>query len=171
MSPYKCQYNHRKTCCVKHRNSVGSIRTSFPIPISAEFFYFEIKIENGGKKSDIAIGLTQTDTRLNSMPGWKPFTIGYHGYNGKVYYEFRGKEYGATFGTGDVVGCGIDLTSETVFFTKNGLSYGIAKQNLPQRQWYPTICLHSKNEVVEINFGQKPFVYKEFDDYGKEYLL
>ena len=119
LSPYQFQYNHRETCCVKHRHSVGSIKTSFPIPINAEFYYFEIEIKDGGEKSDIAIGLTQNDTSLNGMPGWKTSTIGYHGYNGKVYYEFHGNDYGSTFGTGDVVGCGIDLKNKTVYLTKN----------------------------------------------------
>ena len=31
-----------------------------------------------------------------------------------------GSQYGPQYGTGDVVGCGIDFTTRSIFFTKNG---------------------------------------------------
>ena len=93
------------------------------------------------------------------MPGWEKHSIGYHGDDGKLFYEDgAGFEYGPKFGTGDVVGCGID--QKYCFFTKNGEFIGIANSNMPERSWFPTIGLHSKDERVEVNFGEKPFRYK-----------
>ena len=126
-----------------------------------KIYYFEIKVLNQGAHGMIGIGLTSEGSPLNRMPGWEKSTIGYHGDDGKLFYEFgSGRDYGRTFGTSDVVGCGIDLDSRKVFFTKNGMFLGIAKSKLPNKTWYPTIGLHSKDEMVEVNFGQEPFIFK-----------
>ena len=65
------------------------------------------------------------------MPGWWSGveSYGYHGDDGKffalsnpgpsIYYSFDG-HFGPTYGPGDVIGCGVDLTNHTLFFTKNG---------------------------------------------------
>jgi hypothetical protein len=58
------------------------------------------------------------------MPGWTPSSWGYHGDDGNIYAEsVRGKTYGSTFGTGDVVGCHITF-ARGITFTKNGISLG-----------------------------------------------
>ena len=98
-------------------------------------------------------------------------TIGYHGDNGLVYSNSittkKGESYGPTFGKGDVIGCGIDFESNTVFFTKNGRSFGVAKRNWPKQLWYPTIGVHSLNESVKVNFGQDNFVFNMSEYTGK----
>ena len=143
--------------------SVGSVRSSNPIPSSCSIYYFEMKVLHEGDNGEIGIGLTGKGSRLNAMPGWQKDTIGYHGDNGLVYYNYKinkkAIDYGPTFGKDDVVGCGIDFDSNTVFFTRNSISFGIAKANLPKQQWYPTIGLHSSNERVKINFGQEKFLF------------
>jgi hypothetical protein len=53
------------------------------------------------------------------MPGWLNGSFGYHGDDGKKFSESGvGEDYAETFGTGDVVGCGID--NGEIYFTKNG---------------------------------------------------
>ena len=59
------------------------------------------------------------------MPGWVKGSWGYHGDDGKKYEEVgKGVPYGPTYGTGDTVGCGVDFTSGSAFFTKNGEKLG-----------------------------------------------
>ena len=93
------------------------------------------------------------------MPGWEEETIGYCGNDGNIY---NGSQSGSTFGprfkTNDVIGCGLELENNTVFFTKNGYLLGPACR-LVDKLWYPTVGLNTKDAVVEINFGQELFVY------------
>ena len=60
------------------------------------------------------------------MPGRGTHSWGYHGDNGHVYEE-GDRELVASlprYGAGDVVGCGVDFSSNTAFFTKNGARLG-----------------------------------------------
>jgi hypothetical protein len=133
-------------------------------------YYFEMKVLNKGEKGRIGIGLTANESRLDRMPGWEKFGLGYNGYNGNFYYESGSrKAYGPTFSTDDVIGCGFDMENGDVFFTKNGELLGIAKSSLPKNIWYPTIGLHSENEAVEVNFGQGPFVYNLYRHSSKTF--
>ena len=71
------------------------------------------------------------------------------------------QEYGPTFTTGDIIGCGLNMVQNSIFYTKNGQNLGNAFINLPTRytDFYPTIGLCSPGEIVQINFGQEPFVF------------
>ena len=165
---------HQFDASVDRRNNVGAVRSSNPIPSTCNIYYFEITVLNAGEDGAIGIGLTGVGSRVGQMPGWAKGTIGYHGDNGLVYSNTKlnkkGEDYGPTFGKDDVVGCGIDLYSSTVFFTLNGLSFGIAKSNLPDKLWYPTVGLHSANERIKINFGQEDFKFDLSSYAGNIYL-
>ena len=160
-SSFVCEYDKDESKDVDTNDDVGSVRASNPIPSTCQSYYFEMKVLNRGEKGYIGIGLTPSVSDLTNMPGWLENTIGYHGDDGKLLYEEcsqRGtaSRYGPKFGTNDVVGCGVDMKKRTVFFTINGKYLGTAVSNLPDKTWYPTVGLHSKNEMVEINFGQDP---------------
>ena len=64
---------------------------------------------------------------MNRLPGWDKNSYGYHGDDG---HSFRssgtGQQYGPTFTTGDVIGCGINLVDGSCFYTKNGHHLGVA---------------------------------------------
>ena len=158
-NPFQCKYggvNNIPPCI----NNLGSIRTSDPIPSECEIYYYEMLVLNAGEHGYVAIGFTANGTNLNRQPGWARHTYGYHGDDGRLFEERgHGKKYGPVFGTNDVVGCGINLRNRSCFFTKNGKFLGIAVRNLPVIKYYPTIGVHSTNECVEVNLGQKPFLY------------
>eukprot|EP00958_Prasinococcus_capsulatus_P004156 scaffold388_cov380-Prasinococcus_capsulatus_cf.AAC.13 len=64
-------------------------------------------------------------------------------------------------GIGDIVGAGIHLEEQTVFFTKNGELLGTAfpLDEGTGQALYPTVGLHSMNAKVVVNFGAKPFKF------------
>jgi hypothetical protein len=100
------------------------------------------------------------------------------------YFQSCGKgvDYGPTFTTGDIIGCGLNFITRELFFTKNGkqlglaflicildLDYkllifvlfkGIAGTNIPIiSDIYPTMGMQSCGEMIDVNFGQRPFCY------------
>ena len=164
----RAHYDHTLAAPVDNNHNVGSVRSSRPIPQTCNIYYFEVAITGGNEDGAVAIGLTGDNYNLKRMPGWDKLSIGYHGDDGKVFYQNqKGATYGPTFEKGDVVGCGVYLGNNTVFFTKNGHSYGVATTHLPNQEWYPTVGLRGQN--VEVNFGSKPFEYDVSTYYGKPY--
>lgn len=73
----------------------------------------------------MGIGLSEKSVSLNRLPGWDQTSYGYHGDDGNFFSSSgKGVEYGPTFTTGDVVGCGLNFVTRELFFTKNGQHLG-----------------------------------------------
>lgn len=95
--------------------------------------------------------------------GWDKQSFGYHGDDGNSFCSSgNGQSYGPTFTTNDVIGCGVNLVENLCFYTKNGHHLGTAFRDLPPKL-YPTVGLQTPGEIVDANFGQKPFVFDIFD--------
>ena len=58
------------------------------------------------------------------MPGWQGNgapSWGHHGDDGKKFANANfGENYSEGYGPGDVIGCGVNFTDGTIFYTKNG---------------------------------------------------
>ncbi|CEG63584.1 hypothetical protein RMATCC62417_00704 [Rhizopus microsporus] len=153
----------------KKELDAATIRTNFPIRPQCGIYYFEIKVTSKGEDGFICIGFCRAGNKLERLPGWDAHSYAYHADDGHIFDQCgRGKNYGPTFTTGDVVGCGIDYANQTAFFTKNGLFLGVAfKQVDLSEPIYPCVGLRTPGEKVSVNFGQERFVF-DIVQYVKE---
>jgi hypothetical protein len=101
--------------------------------------YFEVTINKlvpDKANHCVAIGVASDSFPLKkSMPGWKELSWGYHGDDGHVFHNsgFKSRAYGPSFGEGDTIGCGMRDDGQSIFFTKNGISLGVAFPNIGQQ--------------------------------------
>ena len=73
----------------------------------------------------MCIGLSARSVSLARPPGWESESYGFHGDDGDIYnQQSNGKGYSTPFRAPDVIGCGINFRTKTVFFTKNGSNLG-----------------------------------------------
>lgn len=90
--------------------------------------------------------------------GEDPFSYGYDG-TGKASTDLDFKDYGKTFGKGDVIGCYLDLEAEPIVmsFTVNGESqddaFEIPHSTLGEKALFPHIL--TKNCSFKVNFGSE----------------
>jgi hypothetical protein len=93
--------------------------------------------------------------------GCDSHSYGYHGQSGQKYqHAGHGTNYGPSFSSGDIIGCGINFATKSAFFTKNGISLGSAFESIDFTELlYPCIGLGTMNEKITANFGQEPFAF------------
>ncbi|KAJ6762120.1 RAN BINDING PROTEIN 9-RELATED [Salix koriyanagi] len=150
-----------------HGHDVGVIQADKPVPEKRLVYYFEIFVKNAGAKGQIAIGFTNQSFKMRRQPGWETNSCGYHGDDGNLYTGHgKGDAFGPTFTTNDTVGAGINYASQEFFFTKNGAVVGaVYKDKDMKGPLFPTVAVHSQNEEIEVNFGQRNFAFdlKEYE--------
>ncbi|CAE6463310.1 unnamed protein product [Rhizoctonia solani] len=135
----------------------AAIRANHPMPPACGVYYFEVQIIEKGTQGHIGIGFSTREVGLNRLPGWEPMSWGYHGDDGNSFAgQSDGTPYGPVFGTGDVIGCGVDFTEGRAFYTKNGEFLKKVFGNL-KGELYPSVGLRTPKERVLANFGQDPF--------------
>uniref|UniRef100_A0A914LPU9 Uncharacterized protein n=3 Tax=Meloidogyne TaxID=189290 RepID=A0A914LPU9_MELIC len=146
----------------QNSKDAAAVRANRPIPRSCIVYYFEITVVSKGQDGFMGIGLSEKNVSLNRLPGWDPISYGYHGDDGNFFSSSgKGVEYGPTFTTGDVIGCGLNFVTRQLFFTKNGQHLGVANAlSIPlNNDLFPTIGMQTADEMIDANFGQKPFLF------------
>ncbi|XP_049851258.1 uncharacterized protein LOC126325820 [Schistocerca gregaria] len=123
--------------------------------------YFEIEIISMGVERTVTMGLV--DSRFpveEENPGWIADSYGYHGDDGMCFHNHgSGKPWGECFNPGDVIGCGINFSSEEVWFCRNGKFLGVAYL-YPQKSCYWAVAATSgSNASFRFNFGASPFKF------------
>ncbi|TCD65876.1 hypothetical protein EIP91_002035 [Steccherinum ochraceum] len=148
--------------CVGDKDSAAArARANHPIPPACGVYYYEVEILHKGSKGHISIGFSSPDVRLSRLPGWEKLSWGYHADDGWAFPGHKeGNQYGPTFDTGDIIGCGVDFSQHRAFYTKNGSFLGMVFENVGKsHELYPAIGLRHTSESIRVNFGHAPFKY------------
>ncbi|KAG4975498.1 hypothetical protein JHK86_034972 [Glycine max] len=134
-----------------------------PAPWKNLLYYFEIYVKDADFKGKIAIGFTLALFLMNIEPWWEDLIAGHESSHGVLYSG--DEDTGSTFLSGDVIGAGINYSTNEFFFCKNGELVHSVPNNLSNRGLYPTIAVLSQHEEMHVNFGQKPFAFnlKDFE--------
>ncbi|KAI4295020.1 hypothetical protein MLD38_040710 [Melastoma candidum] len=140
-----------------HDHDVGVVQGNHPAPAKRLVYYFEIYVKDAGTKGQISIGFTSENFKMRQQPGWEENSCGYCGDDGLLHRgQEKGEAFGPTYTSGDIVGAGINYGTQEFFFTKNKVLVGTVHKDM-KMPLFPTVAVHSQNEEVHVNFGQKPF--------------
>jgi len=129
---------------------------ALPFGEDSRVAYFEVHVEDAGKTGQVMIGIGHNHFALGMAPaGWKKGSYGYHADDGEVFAEsVIGRKWGPMYGSGDVVGCGVDFKSRSLFFTKNGKLLGTALRKLKRfHNLYPVVGFRSLGARLYVSFG------------------
>ncbi|BDA41395.1 Ran-binding protein 9 [Coccomyxa sp. Obi] len=136
----------------------ASVRANTYVSPSQAIYYFEVQIVSKGRDGYIGVGFCTADVNMDRLPGWEPQSYGYHGDDGNAFRsDGKGKRYGPTFGTGDVIGALLNRAEHTISYFKNGIDLGTAFTDVSEEKLYPCVGMQTHEEEVLANFGDAPF--------------
>uniref|UniRef100_A0A7S3V0W9 B30.2/SPRY domain-containing protein n=1 Tax=Aplanochytrium stocchinoi TaxID=215587 RepID=A0A7S3V0W9_9STRA len=148
-----------------HNEDYGCVQSKQPVPSDSYMYYFEVTVLNIGYSGNISIGLAPSPPGKCQL-GTRPQAIGYCAGSRTLY---KGASKGvitidaSVLVNKDVLGCGINMDTGIVFFTRNGRRLEALETEHEfegeQEDIYPTISMHSSEESVRVNFGAFPFKY------------
>lgn len=86
---------------------------------------FEVTLTSLATGADFGIGVATSSANVFNYPGAAAGSFAYN-RNGNKYLAGSASSYGATFGTGDVIGVVVDFSVGSLTFYKNGVIQGVA---------------------------------------------
>ncbi|CAH8638455.1 unnamed protein product [Heterobilharzia americana] len=103
------------------------VRSDASIPLTTGIYYFEITVLNKGTNACMSVGVSMKTSSLNKLPGSENNSFGYQ-MDGCVYHgsPTSSTKFGPRFSENDIIGCGVDFLSQSLFFTRNGIFLGKA---------------------------------------------
>ncbi|KAL3114758.1 hypothetical protein niasHT_014572 [Heterodera trifolii] len=142
---------------VHYKGDGSGLRSAFakhPVLFTESgIFYFEIKIKNC--KSLCSIGFATKAMPLDGRLGQKSDSCAYQ--SDGQFWANGSKNFGMpNFSQGDFVGCGINLATRRVIFTKNGRPLDTSDLFLsPPFDFplFPFVFLNDSGDLIETNFG------------------
>ncbi|TGJ78781.1 hypothetical protein E0Z10_g9986 [Xylaria hypoxylon] len=167
----EAKYNPALRATREQDHEICGIRADHPMPTQAGIYYFEVTLlpKRREETTSVCVGFVAKNVSLSRPPGWEVDSWGYHGDDGEIYSGGNvGKKYQeTTFSAGDVIGCGVNFRTGQAFFTKNGHYLGPAFRDI-KGKLYPVVGIKKAGELVRVNFGQSPFVFKIDQEIEKE---
>jgi hypothetical protein len=138
---------------------VGHSRATMAIPASGKW-YCEYTAVSAATSTDYIFGIVGIDTPeasygYNQTPSYSYTAFGERIVNG----SFTGSFY-ASFTTGDIIGCAVNLDTNEINWYKNGTLTGSATSITNGSYfWMVSDASGSRQITAALNFGQRPFAY------------
>ncbi|KAH7082503.1 hypothetical protein FB567DRAFT_107375 [Paraphoma chrysanthemicola] len=169
---------------VKHTSGKRiCISANKPLPAGLDSFYFEITSKPTTRETRhdsqkdfpvLAIGFCTIGGSAILFPGWPPRgaapsarSWGYHADDGGLFdshcEEFEAVATEVPYGPGHTIGCGVDLTTQTMWFTRDGRRLESEFKNV-QGRLFPLLGLEDE-VLVETNFTG-PFLWNDRNEGG-----
>ena len=131
--------------------------TTMATPSSGKY-YFEYTQTTSIPSGSLWVGVASNTSAIadNQLQGYA-----YASDGRKVAYNSYTSGYGATWTTGDVIGCALDLDNQTITFYKNNTSQGTAFTSITQQPYVFALSAGgaASTKGGSINCGQRPFTY------------
>ena len=129
------------------------------IGITSGKYYWEVKPVTI-QESSIMIGIADLNKPLDQRQWYDANGWGYYSYNGYLWNNANSSAFGASYSTSDVLGFAANMDAGTVAIYKNnslqGTITGLSGKNIVP---YIGNGSSTSGQVVQINFGQRPFTY------------
>ncbi|XP_050527648.1 E3 ubiquitin-protein ligase RNF123-like isoform X2 [Daktulosphaira vitifoliae] len=139
------------------RSGLATIKAN--IGVNHGLYQYEVQLcSNGSMKIGWATkSCVFTDS---SGVGETVDSYGFDGYRTEATHNSNISIYGKKWRVGNVIGCVLDFTNQTIEYFNNGQPLGKAFENVNVKDltFYPTIGLTSE-ERISVNLGKKPFKF------------
>ena len=134
-------------------------QTRGTIAVSTGKWYWEVLVNTTVVANNIGI-IKTSEALAADRPGASAGGYNYVGFSGNKENNASASSYGATYGSGDVIGVALDLDAGTLVFYKNGTSQGTAFSSL-SGEFIPAIGDGTGSSGMDIsaNFGQRQWAY------------
>lgn len=121
-------------------------------------WYWEITWSSGN--NSLMPGIAKSTAATTDYPGQSADGWGYISFNGNLANAGGAMVYGASYPTGTVIGCALDMDAGTFTFYKNNVSQGVAVSSL-SGVVYAAIGGNSAagSRVSVVNFGATALTY------------
>jgi hypothetical protein len=138
-------------------SSANNPGTSATFGMTSGKWYWEVSPNNGA----IFIGIVGSSASLSTQIASSSNAWSYYGTNGLKYNNLSGVSYGATYGSGNVIGIAFDADAGTLVFYKDGVSQGTAYTGLTSGPYFAAISSDQSGTTTtsDSNFGQRAFAY------------
>ena len=123
-------------------------------------YYWEVTI-TAYSPSGTLVGITASTEVWTGVASYIGSTTGSYGYynGGTKYNNAASASYGSSWTTGDIIGVTYDTSTGTLTFYKNNVSQGTAYSGLTGTFMPGVSAYNNGTPLLDINFGQQPFVY------------
>jgi len=142
------KYSVTKEGTVVTAKRSGESTLRFTPAVKSGVVKFKVKV----LRRNYLIGIGCVPTTAENLKTKALYNVGYaYWCDGvKIALGSDDEAYGAVYGTGDVIEVTIDMDARTLSFAKNGVSHGVAFENLPAEGVYPAFYLYGEDASVEI---------------------
>lgn len=155
-------------CEVRGQGNFGTATMVEDCCVTSGKYYYEVKlITDGVVQLGWADGTFEANSEEGNGVGDHPRSWSYDGCRQQKWTNGQDTAYGEEWQKDDIIGCLLDLDSNTISFSRNGQLMGCAFtdvrcldiENGKQKGFYPAISVE-QTEILLVNIGAQPLLHR-----------